>query len=152
MQEMSRFTRFGSQKTMNPGFRAKKTEIPALSINMCAFVMLLKYHQIGMHCFIRNASLQEDAIITWCSKMMLARQAQEKNGLLGHISSTSGSTWPSSCRCSCKTFWMIMSNTSILFRLSFSTCLAGSGAKWRGTEWQMLLEKRWPTILTLRTC
>ena len=31
MQEMSRFTRFGSQKkTVNLGFRAKKTEFPAL--------------------------------------------------------------------------------------------------------------------------
>ena len=32
MQEMSRFTRFGSQKkTVNLGFRAKKTEFPALA-------------------------------------------------------------------------------------------------------------------------
>ena len=28
------------------------------------------------------------------------------------------------------------------FRRSFSTCLAGSGAKWRGAEWQTLLERR----------
>ena len=35
MQEMSRFTRFGSQKkTVNLGFRAKKTEFPALWTSM----------------------------------------------------------------------------------------------------------------------
>ena len=30
VQEMSRFTRFGSQKTVNIGLRAKKTEFPVL--------------------------------------------------------------------------------------------------------------------------
>ena len=35
MQEMSRFTRFGSQKkTVNLGFRAKKTEFPALELTL----------------------------------------------------------------------------------------------------------------------
>ena len=30
LHEMSRFTRFGSQKKLNLGLRAKKTELPAL--------------------------------------------------------------------------------------------------------------------------